>query len=321
MIFTGPVPHPEAVVQHQSVFTNTCSRAPYRGPVADRDLPPRASGRPARARHGHRPARAAAPQRHPARRAAVPHTHRPGARPVSPAETLEQAAGIIGYDEFRRASTGRRSQAGRLLGIGIGLYIEPQAAMGAYGAEPAHIRVQPERQGRRATSGRARTDRASRPRPRSSSSEHLGVALRRRRRCTRATPRRRRTRSAPAAAAAGPILGAAIHSPRRSSATKVAAIAAHRSKRRRSRPRHRRRRASSCAARRRATTVADIARSRTRLAALPAGDGAGPRDRQALHRPTCPSSSRTPATCARSRSTPSPARSRCSATWSAKTAA
>jgi carbon-monoxide dehydrogenase large subunit len=62
---------------------------------------------------------------------------------VSPAETLEQAAEMIGYDAFRqqqRAELGR----GRLLGIGLGLYIEPQSTMGPYGAEPAHIRVQPD---------------------------------------------------------------------------------------------------------------------------------------------------------------------------------
>ena len=62
---------------------------------------------------------------------------------VSPAETLEQAASIVDYDAFR---VWQREQlaVGRLLGVGIGLYIEPQSMIGPYSTEPAHIRIQPD---------------------------------------------------------------------------------------------------------------------------------------------------------------------------------
>ena len=62
---------------------------------------------------------------------------------VSPEETLEQAASMVGYDEFR-AWQREQLDAGRLVGIGIGLYIEPQSMIGPYSTEPAHIRVQPD---------------------------------------------------------------------------------------------------------------------------------------------------------------------------------
>ncbi len=44
---------------------------------------------------------------------------------VSPAETLEQAAAIIDYDAFRAEQRRAFEEEGRLLGIGIGLYVEP----------------------------------------------------------------------------------------------------------------------------------------------------------------------------------------------------
>src|SRR5262249_2658849 len=63
---------------------------------------------------------------------------------VSPAETLEQAASIIGYAQFRREQAAARpDEQGRLLGLGIGLYIEPQTGMGPLGVEAAAVRVDP----------------------------------------------------------------------------------------------------------------------------------------------------------------------------------
>ena len=44
---------------------------------------------------------------------------------VSPAECLEQAAELIGYEQFRKEQEQARAD-GRLLGIGLSLYIEPQ---------------------------------------------------------------------------------------------------------------------------------------------------------------------------------------------------
>jgi carbon-monoxide dehydrogenase large subunit len=62
---------------------------------------------------------------------------------VSPEETLEQAATMVDYAAFREYQRGELGD-GRLIGVGIGLYIEPQAMMGPYGTEPAHIRIQPD---------------------------------------------------------------------------------------------------------------------------------------------------------------------------------
>jgi carbon-monoxide dehydrogenase large subunit len=61
---------------------------------------------------------------------------------VSPAETLEQAAELIGYDDFRAQQEAARRE-GRYLGIGLSLYIEPQMGFGILGTEAATIRVEP----------------------------------------------------------------------------------------------------------------------------------------------------------------------------------
>jgi carbon-monoxide dehydrogenase large subunit len=61
---------------------------------------------------------------------------------VSPAETLEQAAELIGYHQFRRDQKEARAE-GRLLGIGLSLYVEPQPGYGILGTEAATIRVEP----------------------------------------------------------------------------------------------------------------------------------------------------------------------------------
>ena len=63
---------------------------------------------------------------------------------VSPAETLEQAAVDGRLRRVPRCGSSEQFAAGRLLGVGIGLYIEPQSMIGPYGTEPAHIRVQPD---------------------------------------------------------------------------------------------------------------------------------------------------------------------------------
>jgi carbon-monoxide dehydrogenase large subunit len=62
---------------------------------------------------------------------------------VSPEETLEQAAAIVDYEGFREYQRGELAE-GRLVGLGIGLYIEPQSMMGVYASEPTHLCVQPD---------------------------------------------------------------------------------------------------------------------------------------------------------------------------------
>ena len=49
---------------------------------------------------------------------------------VSPAECLEQAAELIGYEQFRKDQEQARAD-GRLVGVGLSLYIEPQPGAGS----------------------------------------------------------------------------------------------------------------------------------------------------------------------------------------------
>ncbi len=61
---------------------------------------------------------------------------------VSPEECLEQAAGLIGYDQFRKEQEAARAE-GRILGLGLSLYIEPQPSGGTGGSAAATIRIEP----------------------------------------------------------------------------------------------------------------------------------------------------------------------------------
>ena len=61
---------------------------------------------------------------------------------VSPQECLEQAAELIGYDQFRKDQVQARAE-GRLVGIGLSLYIEPQPTAGSGGLGAATIRIEP----------------------------------------------------------------------------------------------------------------------------------------------------------------------------------
>jgi carbon-monoxide dehydrogenase large subunit len=75
----------------------------------------------------------------------MPYTNAGGLRyeAVTPAETLERAAALIDYDDFRREQNAARA-AGRYVGIGLGLYVEPSgAAFEWLATEAATIRVLP----------------------------------------------------------------------------------------------------------------------------------------------------------------------------------
>lgn len=143
LIFTGPYRIPKLSFSTESAFTNTCSRSPYRGPwQIETYLREQAVDSLAR-EMGLDPLELR--RRNVIQRDQLPHLL-PAGLPldnVSPAETLDQAAEMIDYEGFRRWQT-EQLDAGRLVGIGISLYIEPQSAMGPYAAEPAHIRIQPD---------------------------------------------------------------------------------------------------------------------------------------------------------------------------------
>jgi carbon-monoxide dehydrogenase large subunit len=141
LMFSGPYRMSKLAWRTTSVYTNTCSRAPYRGPWQLESL--------ARERVLDIMARKVGIDPLEIRRRNVIHrTELP--RPlasglmleeVSPEETLEQAIGLLDYDAFR-AEQARLRAEGRYTGVGIGLYIEPQPGMGPYGVEPAQIRIQ-----------------------------------------------------------------------------------------------------------------------------------------------------------------------------------
>ena len=220
---------------------------------------------------------------------------------VSPEETLEQAAAVIDYDAFREHQRAELA-AGRLVGLGIGLYIEPQSMMGVYASEPTHLRVQPDGsvdvylgsgshgQGIETTTAQL-------------VSEFLGV------RYEDVTVHQGDTSETPYAfgtggSRSGPILGASVRGAALELRAKVLAVAAHLLE---ASPDdldvvdgvdQRPRLADASRAR-----VADVARVAYHdLAALPPGMQPG---LEVMHRytsPTCRSSSRTRVTCAPSRS-------------------
>jgi carbon-monoxide dehydrogenase large subunit len=125
----------------QAVYTNTCGKAPYRGPflmyaVAVEQLIDTAARRigvdPLELR-----------RRNVIRAEDLPYTL-PSTMcydAITPAETLDQAASMIDYVGFRAEQAVARDQE-RYLGIGISLCVEPSAiAFGAYGTEAAVVRM------------------------------------------------------------------------------------------------------------------------------------------------------------------------------------
>jgi carbon-monoxide dehydrogenase large subunit len=144
MLFPGPYRVPRLGYVSTSVWTNTCGRGAYRGPwmletVAREemmDLAARVVGiDPLELR----------------RRNTVRDDELPYAMPsgmeldnVTPTATLEQAVEIIDYDAFRTEQQRAFNDEGRLLGVGIGSYVEPTSmASGNLGVETATVRVQP----------------------------------------------------------------------------------------------------------------------------------------------------------------------------------
>jgi carbon-monoxide dehydrogenase large subunit len=224
IIFTGPYRIPRLAFASRSAFTNTCSRAPYRGPWQFEtyfreqavDVLAREMGMdPLELR-----------RRNVLQRDQLPYTLPAGVPlfDVSPAETLEQAAEMAGYEPFR-AWQKRERAAGRLVGIGIGLYIEPQAMMGVYGSEPAQIRIRPDG-GVDVYLGSGSHGQGLETTTAQIVSEHLGAAF------EDITVHQGDTGETPYAfgtggSRSGPVLGAAIQGAAQQLAAKVASIAAH----------------------------------------------------------------------------------------------
>ena len=208
LIFTGPYRIPKLSFSTQSAFTNTCSRAPYRGPwQIETYLREQAVDRLART-HGHRPDRTPAPQRHPARPAAAHPARGSGTRPCV-------AGGDVGAG--RRDDPLRRVPPRATGAVPGGTAARDRhravhRAAGRHGCPmpPSRLTsVSSRAAASTCTSGRGRTDKASRRRP-PSSSPTPRCRVRR-----RSTVHQGDTSETPYAfgtggSRSGPILGAAI---------------------------------------------------------------------------------------------------------------
>jgi aerobic carbon-monoxide dehydrogenase large subunit len=127
MMFTGPYRVPMHAFRFRSVRTNTCPRGAYRGPWTFATV--------AREQMVDEAARAIGMDPLDLRRrnvltaAELPYSMvtRISIGSVTPAETLEQAAALIGYQEFRAAQRQLLQNQGLLRGIGLALYVEPSS--------------------------------------------------------------------------------------------------------------------------------------------------------------------------------------------------
>jgi carbon-monoxide dehydrogenase large subunit len=141
LVFPGPYKIPKLQFSATAVYTNTCGRCSYRGPWMMEtlgreqmmDLVARTIGvDPLELR-----------RRNVVQPSDLPYTTAAGLvyDSVSAAATLEQAAEMIGYDTFREEQARARSD-GRLLGLGLSLYVEPSGlAIGSLSSEGAVVTV------------------------------------------------------------------------------------------------------------------------------------------------------------------------------------
>ncbi|MEI7999714.1 MAG: xanthine dehydrogenase family protein molybdopterin-binding subunit [Actinomycetes bacterium] len=142
MLFPGPYRLPKVWWRSRSVFTNTSGRGAYRGPWMFEttareeiiDIAARATGiDPRELRRINVVGEAEQPF--------VTATGMMFER-VTPGVTLENATRVIDYDAFRVEQAAAKAE-GRLLGLGIGLYIEPTSTPAAtLGVEAAKVRLE-----------------------------------------------------------------------------------------------------------------------------------------------------------------------------------
>jgi carbon-monoxide dehydrogenase large subunit len=125
----------------QTVYTNTCGKAPYRGPFLMYAVGIEQLMDTAARQLGVDPLDLR-------RRNVIRAEDQPYTLPstlcfdaITPAETLEQAASMIDYEGFRAEQQTARDQ-GRYLGIGISLCVEPSGiAVGSMATEAAEVRM------------------------------------------------------------------------------------------------------------------------------------------------------------------------------------
>jgi carbon-monoxide dehydrogenase large subunit len=143
MMFSGPYRVPKIRFHNRAVYTNTTGRGPYRGPWMFETVAREAKMDVVARRIGMDPLELR--RKNVIHQSELPFANAAGMPydSISPEETLEQAAGIVGYDDFRRRQAEARAE-GRYLGIGIGLYVEPNGfGAGSLGTEGATLRIDP----------------------------------------------------------------------------------------------------------------------------------------------------------------------------------
>lgn len=142
VVFPGPYRIGAFAATGRAFFTNTGSRCAYRGPWMIETTAREQMIDVAAAELGLDPLELR--RRNVIKPGDLPFTTAVGLtyEAVSPAQTLEQAAELIGYDEFRVRQRQARAE-GRLTGIGMSVYIEPLGAPGILATEAATIRIEP----------------------------------------------------------------------------------------------------------------------------------------------------------------------------------
>ena len=143
-MFPGPYRIPRMGWSTATVFTNTVGRGAYRGPWQMETVARELMMDLLADRLGVDPLELR--RRNVIQRGELPHTTATGRvyDRITPAETLEQAASMLDFEAFR-AEQARARSAGRLLGLGLSLFVEPTAiGRGALGSEGAVVRVEPD---------------------------------------------------------------------------------------------------------------------------------------------------------------------------------
>jgi carbon-monoxide dehydrogenase large subunit len=141
MLFTGAYRIPKVGFSSETVFTNTCGNAPFRGPWAIECIAREQMVDEVAREIGMDPIELR--RRNVIHQSELPFSMASGLvyDVVTPEETMEQAASIVDWTGFRTLQAWARSE-GRYLGIGMSVCIEPSAVgMGAWATEAATVRI------------------------------------------------------------------------------------------------------------------------------------------------------------------------------------
>ena len=140
-MFPGPYKMPVVIPQGASYFTNTCGKAPYRGPWMMETVAREQMMDHVAAEIGIDPIEFR--RRNIIHQSDLPYTTCTTLvyDVVTPEETLDQAMEMLDLAKFRAEQEKARTE-GRLLGLGVGVYIEPSAiAFGILSSDQANVRM------------------------------------------------------------------------------------------------------------------------------------------------------------------------------------